>query len=261
MKQKIFYDLKFKFNLSQIKKTNLINYSQNMEPITTSPPMTFEQAMAIMKQQGEDLLAKTEKETAAIYAKIEADRKKHEAEMEKRHRETLAKIEAERIENEKRFKRQQKADNKKWREMSLRLGEIIEYMIAPDLPAKFRELGFTFRNSTIRQDVSDGTRVLTDIDILLEDGDSVMLIEAKTCPSVYDVKELLKNMKIVQQHPPRSVRGAKMYGAIAGAVVRDNVAKAAFDAGFYVVMQTGENVEIVPLPKDFVPKFWEVAGK
>jgi len=206
-----------------------------METITTSPPMTFEQAMAIMKQQGEDLLAKTKEETAAIYAKIEAQR----------------------IENENR----RKADNKKWREMSLRLGEIIEYMIAPDLPAKFRELGFTFRNSTIRQDVSDGTRVLTDIDILLEDGDSVMLIEAKTCPTVYDVKELLKNMKIVQQHPPRSVRGAKMYGAIAGAVVRDNVAKAAFAAGFYVVMQTGENVEIVPPPKDFVPKVWEVAEK
>jgi len=205
-----------------------------METITTAipPPLTFEQAMALMDK------------------KIEAERIENEK-----------KLELQRIENEKRFERQRKEDNKKWREMSLRLGEIIEYMIAPDLPAKFRELGFTFKNSTIRQDVSDGTRVLTDIDILLEDGDSVMLIEAKTCPTVYDVKELVKNMKIVKQYPPRSVRGAKMYGAIAGAVVKDNVAKAAFDAGFYVVMQTGDNVEIVLPPKDFVPKVWSVDEK
>jgi len=202
----------------------------------THQPLTFEQVMAIM-----------DKQKAETFAKIEAERIENDK-----------KLELQRIENEKRFERQQKADNKKWREMSLRLGEIIEYMIAPDLPAKFRKLGFTFKNSTIRQDVSDGTRVLTDIDILLEDGDSVMLVGAKACPTVYDVKELLKNMKIVQQHPPRSVRGAKMYGAIAGAVVKDNVKKAAFEAGFYVVMQTGDNVEIVPPPDNFVAKYWEV---
>jgi hypothetical protein len=225
--------------------------------IATPPPMTFEQAMALMEKRNEATFAKIEADRLDTLAKIEEDKKIHAEQMKKMHQDTLAKIEADRLDTLAKIEAQKKEDNKKWREMSLRLGEIIEYMIAPDLPAKFRELGFTFKNSTIRQDVSDGTRILTDIDILLEDGDSVMLIEAKTCPTVYDVKEHLKNMKIVQQHPPRSVIGAKIYGAIAGAVVKDNVVKAAFDAGFYVVMQTGDNVEIVQPPKDFVPKIWE----
>ncbi|MCL2304537.1 MAG: hypothetical protein FWC43_04260 [Planctomycetaceae bacterium] len=53
-------------------------------------------------------------------------------------------------------------------------------------------------------------------------------------------------------------RGDKRHfiGAVAGAVVSDNVADSAIENGLYVIVQSGEAVEIVTPPEGFVPKKW-----
>ena len=215
-----------------------------------------------MEKQRLETMAKMEEDRKVMLAKIEADKKLHEERMakieedrkaerkidEKLHEEKMAKIAEE---SERRL-------NKTMGELTRRFGEVIEYMIAPDLCSKFEKYGFSFQQSNIRQQISDGKKILTEIDVLLEDGDFTMAVEIKTKPTMYDLNRHIKRMGQVKQYPPRSVRGTKLYGAIAGAVVEEEIKEAAFEAGFYVVTHSGENVTIVPPPETFVAKCWEV---
>ena len=88
-----------------------------------------------------------------------------------------------------------------------------------------------------------------------------MLVEVKTKPTIDDVDKHIERMEKMQQHPTRATRDAKMYGAIAGAIINKDVIDAAFAAGFYVISQTGDNVDIIEPPSTFVAKYWDVISK
>ena len=229
-----------------------------MENMITPSPLTFEQVMVMLDKRHQETLAKLEVEKQLHKEQMEEQRK----EMEKRDKE----IEEQRKESDRKFyelleeyrRESDKKYGKYMRELTRRFGEIIEYMIAPDLCLKFRKYGFSFQQANTRQEISDGQDIITEIDILLEDGDSTMAVEVKTKPTMYDLKRHIKRMDEVKQYPPRSVRGTKLYGAIAGAVVRKEIRDAAFKAGFYVVSHSGENVNIIPPPDSFIAKCWDV---
>ena len=136
-----------------------------------------------------------------------------------------------------------------------RFGEAIEYLIAPDICEKFVKFGFTFKTATFRQQISDGQKIITEIDILLEDTGSMMAIETKTKPTEWDVNRHLRRLNQILQYPIRAVRGTKLYGAIAGAVVTDDVRELAFKEGLYVISQTSDNVKVEQPPEYFVAKW------
>jgi hypothetical protein len=204
--------------------------------ITPPPLMTFEQAMAMIDK-------KIEADKFAILAKIEADRKLHEAQMKK-------------------YERDIKKLFRGVGDLGHRLGDIVEYLISSNLKEKFDKYDFNFRNLATKVQINDENRkLLTDIDVLLYDGDCVMAVEVKTNPNIKDVNRHIKRMEQIQNYPPSGVENKKIFGAMAGAVVDPDIYEMCFDAGFFVISQTGENVEIVPPPKDFVPKFWTVNEK
>ena len=205
---------------------------------TSSSPLTFEQVMAILEKRNEETFAKLEEYRKESFRKSEESERKFQESMR---------------ESKRQF-------NKSMGELTRRFGEIIEYMIAPDLCAKFKQYGFNFQQANTRQEIFDGKEVITEIDILLEDGDSTMAVEVKSCPSMYDLHRHIKRMEEIKTYPPRSVRGTRLYGAISGAVVKKDIRDGAFEAGLYVVCQTGENVNIIPPPKNFVAKCWDVTG-
>jgi hypothetical protein len=133
-------------------------------------------------------------------------------------------------------------------------------MVSPNLKEKFNKYGFTFNTATIHQEIFNGKKTITDIDVLLQDGDSVMAVEVKTKPTIDDVNRHIWRMEQIQQYQPGDTKNKRVYGAIAGAMVEEEVLEAAFNAGFYVVWQTGENIEIVSPPDTFVAKYWEAAA-
>jgi hypothetical protein len=64
-----------------------------------------------------------------------------------------------------------------------RMGEVVEYMVVPNLIEKFRELGYDFHQANRNTEVSDRTNnIFLEIDVKLENGDKVMLVEVKTKP-------------------------------------------------------------------------------
>ena len=95
-----------------------------------------------------------------------------------------------------------------------------------------------------------------EMDLYLYDGDVVILIEAKTNLKTDDVRKhidrLVKYRRCVETNLSDH-RRYRFIGAVAGAVVEDNVVAYAQKQGLYVIVQSGRAVEMIPSPEGFVP--------
>ena len=149
---------------------------------------------------------------------------------------------------------QMKKTDKKIAELGSRIGEIVENMIGGDIVKKFQALNIAIHAHS--RDKTFGTRGTSEsgeIDVFLENGDLVVLIEVKTKPAQGDVRDHIERMKKYRLYGNDKRR---IFGAIAGAVVPDKVAEFAHKQGMYVIVQSGEAVEIIAQPKGFKAKEW-----
>ena len=140
-----------------------------------------------------------------------------------------------------------------------RIGEIVEHMIGGDnILTQFQALGYDvndhYRNRVfgIKNTKSSGQ-----IDMILEDGDVAILIEVKTNLKNDDVLEHIERLEKYRCWMDGKGLGKMRYiGALACAMVEDNVIKFAQKKGMYVIVQLGNTVEIVTPPKGFKAKEW-----
>ncbi|MCL2711126.1 MAG: hypothetical protein FWE95_09630, partial [Planctomycetaceae bacterium] len=103
----------------------------------------------------------------------------------------------------------------------------------------------------------EGTTVAGEIDVLLDDGDVAILIEVKTRPNIDDIRDHIEQLEKYRRLKDGKGEGKKRYiGAIAGAVVDENVVKFAQKHGMFVIVQSGYAVEILAPPKGFKAKEW-----
>ena len=138
-----------------------------------------------------------------------------------------------------------------------RFGEMVEHLVAPSIVEKFNELGFDFHrygpNVRIKK---PGTKDdLVEIDILLENGDTVIAVEVKAKAKQKDVKEHAERMQILREDA--DLRGDKRrhHGAIAVAIMDKSLRSYILKQGFYLIEQTGDTVRI-NIPEGFSPKEW-----
>jgi hypothetical protein len=136
------------------------------------------------------------------------------------------------------------------------LGELIETLMAARLWEKFPEYEFDCSFQRVRI-LDESKRARTEIDILLSDTDKVMAVEVKReLDNKAEVDWHLKRMEIIRAYPPLAVAGKQLFGAMAGGLVAPDVARYAYEAGFYVLELTGENVGLIPPPDGFKPGMW-----
>jgi hypothetical protein len=143
-----------------------------------------------------------------------------------------------------------------------RFGEMAEHLVAPNIVEKFNALGYHFTEITtgrrkVIMDEASGQKI-AEIDILLENGESVIGVEVKAKPSGRDVKEHLRRLGILRRHRDKLGDRRKIYGALAGAIMDDSVRNAILKAGMYVITQAGDTMKI-DVPEEFIPKAWEPA--
>ena len=139
--------------------------------------------------------------------------------------------------------------------LGIRMGEVIEYMVAPNLREKFRELGYDFPQANQNSDVSDRkNKIFLEIDVKLENGDKVMLVEVKTKPTTKDVKDHIKRLDKMRVYADLHGDKRTFLGAVAGAVMTDNVKEYALKQGFFVIEPSGETFNIIP--PNGKPKEW-----
>ena len=136
-----------------------------------------------------------------------------------------------------------------------RFGEMVEYMVVPNLEDKFRKLGFVFtkthQQTTIKDDKNN---LIAEIDITLENGDKVMIVEVKSKPTTEDISEHIERMKKIRAHADLHNDKRIFLGAVAGMVFNDNEKVFALKTGFYVIEPSGETFNIIP-PQG-KPKEW-----
>ena len=136
-----------------------------------------------------------------------------------------------------------------------RFGEMVEHLVAPSIKEKFSDLNFSFDHVSQNHKISANGRSLAEIDILLENGDVAMAVAVKSKPVQKDVDDHIRRMEILRQRADAKNDKRKYQGAIAGAIMSDEVRDYAHKAGFYVIEQSGDTVRI-NIPEGFKAKEW-----
>ncbi len=150
---------------------------------------------------------------------------------------------------------QQKETDRKISKLGGRFGEMVEYMVLPNLIDKFRELGFVFTKAYPEAEIKDKkNNILAEIDVTLENGDKVMIVEVKSKPGIQDVKDHIERMKTVRRHADLHDDTRKYLGAVAGMVVKENVRDFILKNGFFVIVPSGNTFTIIPPGGN--PKEW-----
>ncbi|MDR2719097.1 MAG: hypothetical protein LBB89_13665 [Treponema sp.] len=148
-------------------------------------------------------------------------------------------------------------NSKQMGDLHRRFGQLAEHLVAPGINKRFNELGYHFGGVApggYRIHDKEG-KVRTEIDILLENGDTVMAVEVKTRPVVNDIEHHIKRLEILRDHRNTINDKRKIMGAIAGAVFGTEEKKATVAAGLYVLEQSGDTMKM-DIPQDFIPREW-----
>jgi hypothetical protein len=154
--------------------------------------------------------------------------------------------------------RQMKETDKRVGEITNRFGEIVEHMIVPNLTVKFRELGFSFLKTSRDVKITDEeNRLIAELDVFLENGDKVMIVEIKTKPNTGDISDHVERMKKLRVYADVQHDKRKYLGAVAGLVFDKGVKTYALKNGFYVLEPAGETFTITePKAQGYSPQEW-----
>jgi hypothetical protein len=141
--------------------------------------------------------------------------------------------------------------------LNRKFGELAEHLVAPGIARRFNELGYHFASiSPGGQKILDEQgNTLTEIDLLLENGEAIIAVEVKTEPAEKDIPHQSRRLEILREAKDKQHDRRKILGAIAGAIFPKAVKKLVIEAGMYVIEQSGDTMKI-EVPKDFKPKTW-----
>jgi len=151
--------------------------------------------------------------------------------------------------------RQIKDINKRFGEYSNRLGEISEYMIAPNLVEKFNELGFNFQKTSKNTKVADHqNNIFFEIDYFLENYNKAMLVEVKTKLISDHVDAHIERLEKMRKYADLHEDKRSFLGAVASVVIPDDIKELALGYGLFIIEPSGETFKITP--PDGKPKEW-----
>ena len=152
--------------------------------------------------------------------------------------------------------KQMKKTDEKFGKLSNRFGELAEHLVVPNIKEKFNALGFTFVRASQNIEITDlAGNCLAEVDILLENGSIVMVLEIKSKPSYDDVADHIKRMEIMRRDADARNDKRMLQGAVAGAIMTSEVRKHIQKNGFYAIEQTGDTVKI-NTPEGFKARQW-----
>jgi uncharacterized coiled-coil DUF342 family protein len=148
--------------------------------------------------------------------------------------------------------RQMKEYNKRFGDFTNRFGEVVEYMIVPNLIEKFNEMGYEFeeasKNHKFKNKKND---IRFEVDVFLQNGNLAMLVEIKTELTISDInRHIIRLDKMRKFADLRNDSEPKVrrhfLGAVAGVVIENDVREYALNQGFFLIEPSGENFHITP---------------
>jgi len=219
--------------------------------------VTYEGVLELIRQVTEQMKVQSEETTKQMRMQSEETTKQMRIQSEETERKFQAAAEQMKAQSEE-TERKIRATNQLVGGLGSRVGDIIECMVGGGkIVAQFKALGHNIiTHSRSKNFGEEGTEDSGEIDLYLENGDIAVFIEVKTKLTNSDVLEHVERIRKYREWiETKGGDKRRFVGAVAGAVVERHVAKFALKKGFYVIVQTGVDTEIIA-PKEFVPKEW-----
>ena len=196
-------------------------------------------------------LKETDRQLKERAAETDRQFKERALEADRRFQETERVIKEDALETRKRIK--EVTDN--IGRLGNRLGEFVEDMVKPGLVRVFQAQGLkvhrTMQNLSCKDDAG---RLLAQVDLLVVDSDTAIVVECKSYLSIDDVNDHIERMGVFKSCWPEYA-AYKLLGAVAAMVLPEGVGRYAYRKGLFVLAQNGEMVEIRN-DADFQPKVW-----
>ncbi|MDR0635456.1 MAG: hypothetical protein LBF87_00065, partial [Treponema sp.] len=136
------------------------------------------------------------------------------------------------------------------------LGRWTEQMVAAKLWEKFDAFEYEFTRGSRNIKFRDGKQIIAEADIFLENGDYAMPVEVKTDLIEEDIDDHLDRIGKIRLYMDKRGDKRLLVGAVAGAIVPESVCRYAQKKGLYVVVQSGDSVEVVGIPNGFEVRKW-----
>jgi hypothetical protein len=135
------------------------------------------------------------------------------------------------------------------------IGRMTEEMFSAKLWEKFDGI-YNFTQGGPRKLRGKNRETIAQVDAFLENGEYAMIVEIKTTLKKDDVDEHLERIETVRRYMDERGDKRKLVGAVAGAVVHDDVCAYAQKHGLYVLAQSGESVVLAEAPSGFKATEW-----
>ena len=137
--------------------------------------------------------------------------------------------------------------------LTSRWGQFVEDYVEPGVVRIFQERGIAVKETHPRIQ-AERENVAMEIDILAVDDNVAVAIEVKSRLSTTDVNEFKEKLGKFKEAFP-AYKNYKIHGAVAAIGVTKEVARYAYRQGLFVIVQSGETVEIAN-DEAFQPKNW-----
>jgi len=117
------------------------------------------------------------------------------------------------------------------------MGEIVELVVIPGVRKKMNAYGHCFTRIGPNRIVYKGNgKTLTEIDLMLENGEESMAVEVKTDLSEKWVNWHLERLRLLRKHENiTGLKGKVLYGAVAGISIDKEARYLALKNGMYVI--------------------------
>lgn len=127
-------------------------------------------------------------------------------------------------------------------ELGNRLGQFVQEMVKPAVVRLFRTRGIDVCRVISNMEADYGEEGIQ-VDLVVINKTEAIVVECKSNVSVDDVNEHIDRVGKFKRYWPE-YSGFKIFGAIAGMVVSEEVGRYAYRQGLYVLVQNGDIVEI-----------------
>ena len=184
------------------------------------------------------------KETDAKFKETDAQFKETDKRLDQRIAETDARLAEDLMATRAELRKLEGLFGNQW-------GRLIEALVRPGVLSLFQQRGHDVRRLHQRSTATvDGRNM--EIDIILEDGAEVIPVEVKTTLTIEAVNDFLDALAEFTVFFP-IYQPFRVYGAVAGLEVPQNVGRYAYKRGLYVVSVTGTDMVEILNDEKFMP--------
>jgi hypothetical protein len=186
-----------------------------------------------------DDLLKSQNEAWVAIRETEESFKKFQDETQKTHKETEKAIK----ETEKAIKETQINIGG----LNRSLGSMVEHILTPGLPQKFKRLGYSF-NRIATYKYAEG--VYAQIDGMLENGTQAVVVEVKVTLRQGDIDDHLLRMEKIRKYADEHGDKRQFMGAMAATITDETTRNYALKKGLFVIEPSGEDVKVTKPEKE-----------